>query len=135
MSTTTKKNTSRRFVAATLMAAAGAGMAAGALTTAGPASAAPSTFVAISYSPSTGSWGWGNRYDNLNSAVNRSLSECRNQGGTDCQFVAWAENACAALAVSDTSYYGFWGQNLYLAEQAALQKNGGGHIEVSRCSS
>lgn len=142
MSITTKQSPRRRFAAAAMMAATGAAIAAGALGAASPAGAEPndltprqSTFVAISYSPATGNWGWGNQYNNLNDAVNRSLTECSNAGGTNCQFVAWAQDACAALAVNGGSYYGFWGQNQYLAEQAALAKNGGGHIEISRCSS
>lgn len=133
--TTISQTPRRRIMAAAMLAAAGATVAAGTLAAAAPADAAPAkTYVAISYSPETGHWGWGNQYNNLEQATIRSLSECQNAGGNHCVFIAWAENGCAALAVNGPSYYGWYGPTLSAAESAALQRNGGGHIEVSRCS-
>jgi hypothetical protein len=133
---TTQKNLSRRrrIAAATLLAAAGAVAAAG-LGTAAPAHADDEIkFVAIAYSPATGSWGWGNNYDSYNGATGRAMSECQNYGGTDCQIAAWSKDGCAALAVEDDRWYGWYGPNRLVAESLALFKNHGGHILESRCS-
>ena len=80
-----------KIAAATMLAAAGA-VVAGALGAAAPANAQVDKFVAISYSPETGSYGWGNNYDDLDSARIRSLSECQNFGGNHCVFLAWSKN-------------------------------------------
>jgi hypothetical protein len=136
--TKTKPSRGRRFAATTLLVAAGATTAS--MILAAPANAADK-FVALSFSPENGSYGWGNNYDTQDGARIRSLSECQNYGGTHCVFIAWAKNGCAALAVGDKNayggydqYYGWYGPTLPEAEQAALGKNGGGHILVSRCS-
>jgi uncharacterized protein DUF4189 len=131
--TTNTTSRRRRIAAATLLAAAGAITAAG-LGTAAPASAQVEQFVAIAYSPATGSWGWGNQYDSYNGATSRALSECQSYGGTDCQVAAWAKDGCAALAVRDNRWYGWYGPNPVIAESLALLKNHGGHIVESRCS-
>jgi Domain of unknown function (DUF4189) len=102
--------------------------------TVAPANADEDKFVAISYSPDNGAYGWGNNYATLDEATNRSLSECQNFGGTNCARVAWAKNQCAALAVDDDSYYGWYGRNRIEADAQALVKNHGGRILVSRCS-
>jgi Domain of unknown function (DUF4189) len=128
----------RRIAAATLLVAAGA-------TTAGMILAAPANaadkYVAISFSPENGAYGWGNNYDTEDGARIRSLTECQNYGGTHCVFIAWAQNGCAALAVGDRNayggfdqYYGWYGPTLAAAEKAALEKNGGGTILISKCS-
>ena len=134
---TTTHNTPRRrrtkAAAAALLAASGAIIAAG-LGAAAPANAAPDKFVAISYSPETKHWGWGNNYDNLDSARIRSLVECQDAGGNHCVFLAWSKNGCAALAVNGDSYYGWYGANRWEAEQGALQRTGGGYIAISKCA-
>ncbi len=80
-------------------------------------------------------WGWGNNYTALDGARIRSLSECQSHGGNHCEFIAWAENGCAALAVNGDNFYGWYGPTCAVAEQQALARNGGGHIEMSQCSS
>jgi Domain of unknown function (DUF4189) len=128
----------RRIAAATLLVAAGATSAG--MFLAAPANAADK-YVAISFSPENGAYGWGNNYDSEDGARIRSLSECQNYGGTHCVFIAWARNGCAALAVGDRNpyggfdqYYGWYGPSIASAEQQALAKNGGGTILISKCS-
>jgi Domain of unknown function (DUF4189) len=128
----------RRIAAATLLVVAGA--TTGATILAAPANA-DDKFVAISFSPENGAFGWGNNYDTQDGARIRSLTECQNYGGTHCVFIAWARNACAALAVGERNayggydqYYGWWGNTIADAEKAALDKNGGGTILISKCS-
>jgi Domain of unknown function (DUF4189) len=125
--------TTIKIAAATMLAAAGA-VVAGALGAAAPANAQADKFVAISYSPETGSYGWGNNYDSLDGARIRSLSECQNFGGNHCVFLAWSRNGCAALAVNGDNYYGWYGATRWEAEQQALSRNGGGYILVSQCA-
>jgi hypothetical protein len=122
-----------KIAAATMLVATGAVLA-GALGAAAPANAQADKFVAISYSPETGAYGWGNNYDNLDSAMVRSLAECQNYGGNHCVFLAWSKNGCAALAVNGGNYYGWYGATRADAEAGALQRNGGGHILVSQCA-
>ncbi len=130
----------QRRIAAALLVTAGA-TTAGALVAAAPANADGDTYVAISFSPENGSYGWGNKYDTEDGARIRSLTECQDSGGTHCVFIAWAKNGCAALAVSNRNayggydhYYGWYGPTAAAAEQQALAKNGGGQILISQCS-
>ncbi len=116
-----------------MLAASGA-IIAGALGAAAPANAQVDKFVAISDSPETHTWGTGWNYDNLDSAMVRSLSECQDAGGNHCVFLAWSKNGCAALAVNGDNYYGWYGATPYEAQQGALQRNGGGQIVVTQCS-
>jgi Domain of unknown function (DUF4189) len=140
MTTTPTITRRRRIAAATLLAAAGAMTAIG-VGAAAPANAEPDKYVAISFSPENGAYGWGNSYNDLDGARIRSLTECQNFGGTHCVFIAWAKNWCAALAVGDRNpyggydqYYGWYGPTQADAEQQALAKNNGGRILVSRCA-
>jgi hypothetical protein len=140
MTTTHTRSVRTKAAAAAMLFAAGAAVA-GAVGVAAPASAAADTYVAISFSPENGVYGWGNNYGDLDGARIRSLSECQNHGGNHCVFIAWAKNWCAALAVGDRgvygqydNYYGWYGPTLADAQQQALAKNNGGHILVSRCS-
>ena len=127
-----------RLACAALLVASGAVVVGG--IGAAPANAA-SKFVALSFSPVNGAYGWGNNYDDLEGARIRSLVECQNHGGSHCVFIGWAENWCAALAVGPRNPYGgydqyhsWYGPTLADAEQQALNKNGGGTILVSRCA-
>jgi hypothetical protein len=126
--------------AATMLLASGAVMA-GALNTAAPAHADGDKYVAVALSPEKGPDGWGAEYPSENGAQQRSLTECVNHGGTHCVMVAWSKNGCAAIAVGDKdayggykNYFGMNGASVGAAEQAALAKNGGGHILVARCA-
>jgi Domain of unknown function (DUF4189) len=137
--TTSQRPRRHRIAAAALLVTASA-TTAGMLLAAAPANA-DDKFVAISFSPENGAYGWGNNYDSQDGARIRSLTECQNYGGTHCVFIAWAQNGCAALAVGDKNpyggfdqYYGWYGPTLAAAEQQALDKNGGGHVLVSRCA-
>ena len=131
--TTSNQTPSRRIAAAALTVAAGA-IAAGAIASASPAHADVDKFVAIAYSPATGSWGWGNNYDSYDGATTRALQECQSYGGSDCQVAAWAKEGCAALAVDDNRWYGWYGPNRVVAESLAVLKNRGGHIVESQCA-
>ena len=131
--TTSHQTPRRRMMAATLLVAAGT-IAAGALGAAAPANAQVDHFVAISYSEETHSWGTGWNYTDLDSARIRSLSECQDNGGNHCEFIAWAKNGCAALAVNGNYFYGWYGATAAEAQQGALQRNGGGYIAVTQCA-
>jgi hypothetical protein len=126
--------------AATMLVAAGA-VVAGALDVAAPANADGDRYVALALSQEKGPDGWGNEFTSENGAQQRSLTECAKYGGTHCVMVIWAKNGCAAIAVGDHDAYGgyknYWGMpgaTLADAEKAALDKNGGGHILLAKCS-
>lgn len=131
----------RAATAAGAMLIAASAVMTGALGTAATASAATDRYVAVALSPEKGPAGWGAKFSSENGAQQRSLTECANSGGTHCVMAAWSKNGCVALAVGDQDAYGgyknYWGMNgatLEAAEQAALAKNGGGHIRVARCA-
>ena len=124
----------KRFTA---LAATGAAAAAAlcALTVSPPAGAAADTYVAIAYSPSDGIYGWANNASTRGDAENAAMSYCVQYGGADCQVAAWTKNGCAALAVAGGSWHGGYASTAAAAEAGALKANGGGSIEVSKCSS
>jgi Domain of unknown function (DUF4189) len=139
--TTTRTRTRRTKAAAAAMLFAAGAAVASAVGAAAPANAAADKYVAISFSPETGVYGWGNNYNDLDGARIRSLVECQNHGGSHCVFIGWAKNWCSALAVGDRgvygqydNYYSWYGPTLADAEQQALAKNNGGRILVSRCA-
>jgi serine/threonine-protein kinase len=76
---------------------------------------------AISYSPSTGSFGGSWNYSSTDDAKNASVGRC---GQADCFPVVWVESNCAALAVGDNrSLYGWaWNSDSGLARWSALQR-------------
>jgi hypothetical protein len=118
--------------------AAGVGAAATlaglAVTTAVPAHAADS-FASIYYSPATTVYGWAANAPSRAAAEDAANGYCHQYGGTDCEMAAWAVNGCVALATgSNGSWHGWYGPTIPAAEQAALAKNGGGTIAVSKCS-
>lgn len=128
--TTTQQTPRRRMIAAATMLAAAAVASVGALATAAPASAAPTKYIAISYSPATGHVGKG-QSTNLDAAIAGSLSEC----GGHCAVQTWSKNGCVALAVSGPYYYGWYGANLRDAQQGAMQRTGpGSYVVWSGCA-
>ena len=128
MTTTLKtpRKSPRRMIAATMLAAAAV---TGALGTAVPASAAPTKYIAISYSPATGQLGRA-QATNLDAALAGSLSQC----GGHCAVETWSKNGCVALAVSGQYHYGWYGSNLRDAQQGAMQRTGpGSYVVWSGC--
>jgi hypothetical protein len=122
-------------MAAILLAAAGV-VAAGALDSAAPAKAdEDGQWVAIAWSPDNGKYAWQNNAWDQQQAQDTALMSCANFGGTHCEITGFAHNACVAMAISPGQAHGWWGPTIDEASQAALQKNGGGAVEVARCSS
>ena len=119
---------------ALLAGGAAAGAALSALTAA-PAIAAADSYVAIAYSPDTGIFGWANNASTRAAAESAAMAYCAQYGGTDCQIAVWTKNGCAALAVDADSWNGGYAATSAAAEAQALSENGGGTIEVSKCSS
>lgn len=92
-------------------------------------------WVAIAYDPGNGAHGWANNKTTKYWAIDAARGSCFEFGGKACVEAAWAtNNGCAALAVDGDRWSGSDGPNLAAAENAALAKNGGGHIVLSRCS-
>ena len=119
----------------TALIAGGAAAAAGfgALAIA-PAGASADTYVAIAYSEDAGVSGWANNASTRADAESMAMSHCADYGGTDCTIVVWAKNGCGALAVDGSNWAPGLGATLAAAEADALKDNGGGSIEVSKCS-
>src|SRR3954452_22440424 len=125
----TTNTTSRRIVAATLLAAAGAVSAFG--LSAGTADAAPGKYAAIAYSPESNAWGYWSGSSNFQTANYGSLNECVDHGGNHCVLVAWSKGGCVALAVDPTDqnhYAAAPGPTQISAMTNALNNNGGGRI-------
>jgi type II secretory pathway pseudopilin PulG len=75
-------------------------------------------YAAIAYSFGTGKWGNAYNYTTRAEAERVALSKC---GKSDCEVLAWARNACCALAVGDDSKYGYgWDSDRSSAERRAL---------------
>ena len=88
-----------------------------------------------------GSYAWGIAWDYVNAvnATERSINECRRNGGTNCMEAGWFKNACGALAIGDDNGYGAgWGDTSTEAKRDALRQcrasNDNCRIEVARCS-
>ncbi|MDX1957453.1 MAG: DUF4189 domain-containing protein [Leptospiraceae bacterium] len=76
-------------------------------------------FFAISYSPSTGAYGYAKNYSTKEEAETSAKGYCKE---TDCIIVAWAKNACVSLATSPKrAYGGAWGTSQKIAEKKALK--------------
>lgn len=118
-----------------LVACGAAAAAALSALTVSPATAAADTYIAIAFSPATGVYGWANNASTRADAENAAMGYCAQYGGTDCRVAAWAVNGCAALAVDADSWNGGWASTLAAAEANAMKGNGGGTIQVSKCSS
>jgi predicted Zn-dependent protease len=71
------------------------------------------TFAAIAWSPKTGAYGTSWHWVNEGAADNTALGNCEQYGDRpgDCLVMAWARNACAALAVGEHKGYG-WAWNI-----------------------
>ncbi len=79
-------------------------------------------YGAISYSPTTGSFGWTRNFSTLWEAEFYANQYC---GTVGCGSVVWFQNNCGALAVSavDSGTYGWHlGANRWLAETGALRE-------------
>ncbi len=82
---------------------------------------AADNFGAISYSNTTGAYGYSYDYPSRGQAEDRSLNECSKRG-RGCKVVLWFRNACGALATGTNYGYGFaWAASRGEAEQVALK--------------
>jgi hypothetical protein len=93
-------------------------------------------YGAVAYSPSSGRFGYSDRYGNSESAKERALDEC---GQVDCA-ATWFSNGCGAFSAGSN---GSWGGNWALNEQRAqalslahCAQQGGidCEIKISHCS-
>jgi hypothetical protein len=102
-----------------------------------PGPARRSSFGAITYSPSSGEFGYSDHTANRAQAEDRAKSEC---GKNDCVVATWFFNHCGALATSSNGSWGAeQGGNERTARSLALTrcaKEGGTDcaIKVARCS-
>jgi len=129
----------RRSAAAAALLAAGA--IAGALGSAGPASAGVNRYLAIAFSPATGQWGYTQSLLDANQAKYDAVGYCLNKGGTDCRIVVWGDNECAALATSPNPFNHslMWGTGVAQTQKdaetkARLSTSFGGTVVLSFCS-
>ena len=85
----------------------------------GSAQAGPNDrYAAVAYSPSTGSYGYGNGYTTKSAAIARARREC----GEPDAVAKWARNAWVALAVSRNGGYGSgWATTAAKARQLAVK--------------
>jgi hypothetical protein len=60
------------------------------------------SFGAVSYSPSTGIYGWATGFAALYNAQNQAALNC-SASATDCRNLMWFANTCAALSISATN--------------------------------
>lgn len=95
-------------------------------------------YGSISYSTTTGAYGWSVNWSDPYTARSVSMRGCR---AADCREVMWFANACGALANSETDKKVFgWAWNTYgsLAEQTAMDECSRGardcRIIVSLCT-
>jgi hypothetical protein len=95
------------------------------------------TYGAIAYSPSSGSFGYSYEHANRTQAESRAVREC---GKDDCKVATWFFNNCGAVAAaSNGAWGGAQGGSERTAQSAALSRcaNEGGtscEIKVTRCS-
>lgn len=133
------KRLSSRRAAAALAVSAGAGLAA---LIASPAVAnadpilvpAPSAdrYVAIAYSPGTQLWGLSSN-DTQQRASSEAVQRCSYKA-SDWRVVVVAKNACAALAVDGTRFFGGIGPTYAAANNDARQGlHGYGAIKANQC--
>jgi hypothetical protein len=94
-------------------------------------------YGAIAYSPSTGAFGYSDRYANRASAQTRALSEC---GKADCVVASWFYNNCGAVAMNGNgSWGGGHGPTVSSAgsdaEHACVREGGGACVvKLTHCS-
>ncbi|MDJ0674614.1 MAG: DUF4189 domain-containing protein [Calothrix sp. MO_167.B42] len=78
---------------------------------------AATNYVAIAYSRSTGSTGYGKNYATRTAASRAALRQCRRYSGTtDCRVVITGRNTCVALASASNRASG-WARNTYWKAQ------------------
>ncbi len=75
-------------------------------------------YGAISYSPSTGAYGYSYDYTSKRGAQRAARKQC---GYRDCKKSLWFRNACGALAVGNNGYGTGWGSTKSRARRAALR--------------
>jgi len=75
-------------------------------------------YGAISYSPSTGAYGYAYDYNSKSSARNAARRQC---GYRSCKNSLWFRNACGALAVGNSGYGTGWGSTKSRAKREALR--------------
>lgn len=135
----TARSHSHRAAAAALLVSAGAGLAALAgsqpVANAEPVlvpAPSPDRYVAIAYSPGTQLWGLSsNKTQQV--ASSEAISRCSYKA-SDCQVVVVAKNACAALAVDGTQFFGGVGPTYAAANSdARLGLFGAGVIKANQC--
>lgn len=100
-----------------------------------------STYTAIAWSPATGAYGTSWHWTDEGAAQNTALGNCEQYGQKpgDCRVMAWAQNACAALAVGLNKGYGWaWNTDRTAAEATALsscqQYDSGCQMVAATCS-
>ena len=77
-------------------------------------------YGAIAYSPSSGEYGYSYEFETQGEAERRALAECASAGGEQCEIVVWFNQACGAIAKSDTGAWGAdWGESRAEAEAKA----------------
>ena len=74
------------------------------LLTAPAAARADDAYAAIAYSPKTGAYGYGDKFDSRKAAEQKALAECK---ADDAQIIVWCVNNWCALAVGDNNAYGY----------------------------
>ena len=78
---------------------------------------AATNYVAIAYSRSTGSTGYGKNYATRTAASRAALRQCRRYSGTnDCRVMITGRNTCVALASASNRAFG-WARNTYWKAQ------------------
>ncbi len=75
-------------------------------------------YGAISYSPSTGAYGYSYDYNSKSSARHAARKQC---GYRNCKNSLWFRNACGALAVGSSGYGTSWGNSRSSAKRKALR--------------
>jgi serine/threonine-protein kinase len=82
--------------------------------------AAAQSFGAISYSPSTGAFGWTKDYSTRAEAERVAIANCRKQANDCTSPPLWFRNACGALAVGSGGWGTAWGFHQADAEKKAI---------------
>lgn len=75
-------------------------------------------YGAISYSPSTGKYGYSYDYNYRSGAESAARNQCARR---DCSTLLWFRNACGSLAVGRNGYGSGWGSNRARAKREALK--------------
>jgi len=92
-------------------------------------------YGAISYSPSTGAYGYSYDHYSKYNAERAARNQCARR---DCVIPIWFKNACGALAIGSNGYGSGWGSTRARAKREALRScrryTGGCYIEKSVCT-